>query len=225
MTNPPQVSYEQQFNILAEEHRANGDPTVFVFDTYLRWKGVPQNGARLKIAHEYLSRHFSVVEFPGSPDFHVFATLGASRSIIPGSAKGLGDPRGVRYEYLIHADPKHQDEMIDLLLLVSEFPFKEKVVYQPGYVLPIGEPIAPGSGIEYLYFTLPYLDDARHFQDNPWSQIDRGKTLIQMLWLLPIYKSEFNELRRIGPERFEELINQRHQQGYDGYDLMRLPYV
>jgi hypothetical protein len=222
---PPQISYEQQFDTLMEEHRATGDPAVFVFDTYLRWKGVPLNGARLKGNHEHLSRYFSVLEFPGTVDFRVYGTLGASRMAIPGSAASFGDERGVRYEYLIHADPQHEDAMIDLLLLVAEFPFKEQVEYQPGYVLPIGEPVVLGSNMEYLYFTYPYLDDARLYEGNPWGQIDRGNVLIQMLWAFPIYLSEFQFLRRHGPDAFEEAVNQRHRARYDAYDFARLPYV
>jgi hypothetical protein len=222
---PTQIAYEQQFNALADEHRATGDPTVFVFDTYLRWKGVPLNGARPAEVPEHLSRHFSVLEFPGAPDFHVYCTLGASFSVIPGSPAAFGDERGVRYEYLVHAAPQHQDAVSELLVHVAEFPFTEQADYQPGYVLNIGAPIVPGSGMEYLYFTYPYLDDARLYEGRPWGQVERGKVLIQVLWIFPIYRSEFQFLRQRGPEAFEELVNERHQQHYDAFDMLRLPYV
>lgn len=226
MTSPtPEIPYEQQFNVLTEEHRANGDPAVFVFDTYLRWKGVPLNGARLTIAHEHLSRHFSVLEYPGGEEFHVYCTLGASRNNIPGSVESFGDTRGVRYEYLMHAEPRYQDEVIELLLHIAEFPFDEKAEYQPGFVLNIGAPVVSGSGMEYLYFTYPYLDDGRIYQEQPWAQIERGAVLIQILWVFPIYRSEFQFLRREGPDAFEELINERHRTRYDAYDFGRLPYV
>jgi hypothetical protein len=222
---PSQITYEQQFQALTDEHRTNGDPTVFVFDTFLRWKGVPLNGARLTDTHEHLSRHFSVLEFAGTPEFRVYATLGASRTIIPGSPTSFGDQRGVRYEYLMHANPAHADAISDLLLLVAEFPFKEQAEYQPGYVLPIGEPIVAGSGMEYLYFTYPYLDDAKLYDEHPWGQIDRNPFLIQILWAFPIYRSELQFLRRNGPDAFEELVNERHRINYDGFDMLRTPYV
>lgn len=222
---PIQIGYEQQYSLLADEHRATGDPTVFVFDTYLRWKGVPLNGARPAEVPEHLSRHFSVLEFPGTDEFRVYATLGACMHPIPGSAASFGDARGVRYEYLMHADPRHFDEVSELLMLASEFPFKEQVEYQPGYVLQIGEPVVAGSGMEYLYFTYPYLDDAKLYQDDAWGQIDRGKALIQILWVFPIYRSEFQFLRQYGPEAFEDRVNERHRVRYDAFDPMRLPYV
>jgi hypothetical protein len=227
----PQVPYEQQFKILADEHRANGDPTVFVFDTYLRWKGVPQQGARLQMKTEQateasrLSRHFSVLQFPGTRDFKVYGTLGASRTIIPGSEKSFDSPNGVRYEYLIHSKEKHFDALIELLLLVAEYPYKEQVEVQPGFVLPIGEPVVDGSGLEFLYFTYPYVDDTRINEANPWGQIDRPPYLIHFLWVLPIYLKEFNFLRRHGMDAFEERINRHHRLRYDGYDFMRKPYV
>ncbi len=222
---PTQIAYEQQFNLLAAEHRTNGDPTVFVFDTYLRWKGVPLNGARPTEIPEHLSRHFSVLEFPGTAEFRVFATLGASFQMIPGSPASFGDARGVRYEYLVHAAPRYVDQVSELLMLVSEFPFKHKVEVQPGYVLHIGESVAPGSNMEYLYFTYPYLDDAKLYAEHPWGQIEQGKALIHVLWAFPIYLSEYQFLRKNGPDSFEELVNERHRTRYDAYDFERLPYV
>jgi Suppressor of fused protein (SUFU) len=222
---PTQIAYEQQYNLLAAEHRTNGDPTVFVFDTYLRWKGVPLNGARPIEIPEHLSRHFSVLEFAGTTDFRVFGSLGASFMPIPGSEVSFNDPRGVRYEYLLHAPEHYTDEISELLMLVAEFPFKHKVEVQPGYVLQIGEPVVPGSNMEYLYFTYPYLDDARLYEGNPWGQIEQGKVIIQVLWAFPIYLTEYQFLRKHGVDQFEELINQRHQKRYDAYDFERLPYV
>jgi hypothetical protein len=225
MSVPPQIAYEQQYNLLAAEHRKNGDPTVFVFDTYLRWKGVPLNGARPTEIPEHLSRHFSVLEYAGTADFRVFATLGASLIAIPGSAASFNDTRGVRYEYLLHAPERHSEAISELLMLVAEFPYKHNVEVQPGYVLNIGTPIIPGSHMEYLYFTYPYLDDAKLYEGHPWGQIEQGKALIHVLWALPMYLSEYQYLRQHGVDQFEELINHKHQQRYDAFDFERLPYI
>jgi hypothetical protein len=222
---PAQLTYEQHFQVLADAHHDDGDPSVFVFDNYLKWKGVPLNATRLTQQQEHLSRHFAVLEFSGSAEFQVFATLGASYKVIPGSQDSFGDRRGVRYEYLLHAPAHYSDEISSLMLLVADYPFSAQVEYQPGYVLPIGEPIVGGVGMEFLYFTYPYLDDQRMLAGSPWGQIERGKYLIQTLWIMPIYRSEVSFLRRNGPDAFEEHVNRRHAQRYDAYDFTRLPYV
>lgn len=91
--------------------------------------------------------------------------------------------------------------------------------------MPVGEPVAPGSPMEYLYFTYPYLDDSRMYESNPWGEIERPELLIQVLWVLPIYRSEAQFIRIAGMEAFEGRLQERHAQIYDAYDLMRLPLV
>ncbi len=222
---PVVISYDQQYEVLAAAHRDDGDPTVFVFENYLKWKGMPLNGARLQVASEYLSRHFAVLEYSGNDDFHVYCTLGASCQVIPHSQNSFDDRRGVRYEYLMHAPTHHQDAVIDLLGLVAEFPFEHHLEVGPGFVLPIGEPIIDGSGIEYLYYTYPYLDDHKLMSNDPWGQIERGKSLIQVLWMMPLYLSEVQFLRAKGVDAFEDLCAVRHARRYDMFDFMREPYV
>jgi hypothetical protein len=227
-TDPSQttpITYDQHFQVLADAHHADGDPSVFVFENYLKWKGVPLNASRVTAAQEHLSRHFAVLEYRGSDEFQVFATLGASYEVIPGSQESFGDRRGVRYEYLLHAPARYADEISGLMLLVAQYPFSAQVEYQPGYVLPIGEPVVSGSGMEFLYLTYPYVDDVRMLEGRPWGQIERGKYLIQTLWAIPIYRSEVSFLRRHGPDVFEEHINRRHAERYDAFDFERLPYV
>ncbi len=219
------IPYEQQFHILADAHNANGDPTVFVFDNYLRWKGVPRGGARPADEQVGLSPHFSVLSFPGGPGFQVYATMGASYTTIPDSIKSFDNDYGVRYEYLLHSEARYEDETADLLFKVAQFPFRAQVEVQPGYILPLGEPIIEASGIEFLYYSYPYLDDKRLNETQPWGQIERGKYLIHILWLLPIYRSEVSYIRRYGPEAFEEQMQARHQIRYDAFDFTRLPYV
>ena len=223
--NSPEISYEKQFQVLANAHHADGDPSVFVFENYLKWKGVPLNATRTTTPQEHLSPHFSVLEYPGTDEFHVFATLGASYSVIPKSAASFDDRRGVRYEYLLHAAASYADDVSSLMLLVAQYPFKAQEEYQPGYILPIGEPVLPDSGMEFLYFTYPYLDDDRMEQESPWGQIERGKYLIQTLWVFPLYLSEVNFVRRNGPEAFEDHVNRRHMLRYDAFDFDRLPYM
>lgn len=224
MTHNP-IPYEQHFRILADAHHADGDPSVFVFENYLKWKGVPHGAARPLDEQVGLSPHFSVLNYPGGPGFGVYATMGASYTPIPGSMQSFDNGFGVRYEYLLHAEQRYEDEVAELLFKVAQFPFRAQIEVQPGYILPLGEPIIEGSGVEFLYYSYPYLDDQRLNEAAPWGQIERGKYLIHMLWLLPIYRSEVSYIRRHGPDAFEDQMHKRHSIRYDGFDFTRLPYI
>jgi hypothetical protein len=209
--------------------REEGDPAALVLDNYLRWKGAPEH--LIRVAPEeseqqpILSRHFAVLAYPKNPLFTTYCTLGGSFRVIPNSPRSFGDGRGVRYEYIFHAVPDQESAVCELLALVAEHPHRHGVEIGPGYVLPIGEPVAPGSGMEYLYFTYPYLDDSRIYEGRPHGQIERPDMLIQWLWVFPIYLSEFSYLKAHGPEAFEERLQERHTEVYDAYAFNRLPIV
>lgn len=210
--------------------REERDPAALVLDNYLRWKGAPEHLIRVAPAPDeggppLVSRHFAVLAYPANPLFTTYCTLGGSYRVIPNSQRSFADRRGVRYEYIFHAPPARESEVCDLLALIAEHPHRHRVEVGPGYVLPIGEPVAPGSGMEYLYFTYPYLDDPRMFEGRPQGQIERPDVLIQWLWALPIYLSEFNYIKRVSPEAFEDLLQSRHSQVYDAYEFGRLPLV
>lgn len=213
---------------LQEAHRRERDPATFVLDNYMRWKGAPEHLIRVAPAEgeaRVVSAHFAVLSYPGNKLYTTYATLGGSARVIPNSPRSFGDRRGVRYEYLMHAQPEHEALVCELLALVAEHPHRHGVEVGPGYVLPIGEPVAPGSGMEYLYLTYPYLDDPRMFEGKPSGQIDRPDALIQWLWVLPIYLSEFSYIKKTGPDAFEELLQTRHSEVYDAYAFNRLPVV
>ncbi|MGB9752367.1 MAG: hypothetical protein C0183_16475 [Roseiflexus castenholzii] len=207
------------------------DPTALMFDHYLRWKGMPLFIARpvfqegMGPMETLVSRHFAVLAYRANPLYTTLCTLGASYRVIPFSRVSFGDERGVRYEYIMHAARANEQQAAELLALVAEYPFVHNVEIGPGYVMPVGEPVAPGSPMEYLYFTYPYLDDSRMYESNPWGEIERPELLIQVLWVLPIYRSEAQFIRIAGMEAFEGRLQERHAQVYDAYDLMRLPLV
>ena len=90
-------------------------------------------------------------------------------------------------------------------------------------VAPIGEPVVRGSSMEYLYFTYPFLDDQKIYEGGAHGQIDRDGFLIQTLWIFPIYRSEYLDLRTIGIEAFEEQLFEHHRERYDAYEFDRLP--
>ena len=215
---------------LAAAFREERDPAALVLDNYLRWKGPPEHLIRVaapedEAGPQLVSRHFAVLVYPQNQLFTTYGTLGGSYRVIPHSPRSFGDPRGVRYEYLFHAAPEHEAEVCELLALVAEHPHRHNIEIGPGYVLPIGEPVSPGSGMEYLYFTYPYLDDSRLYEGAPYGQVERPDMLIQWLWVFPIYLSEFNYIKAAGPQAFEELLEKRHGEVYDAYAFNRLPVV
>ncbi|HWQ13018.1 MAG TPA: suppressor of fused domain protein [Roseiflexaceae bacterium] len=214
---------------LQDAYRREGDPALLVFERYLRWKGPPAHLIRVAPAPEdagrLVSRHFAVLAYPQNPLFTTYGTLGGSMRVIPHSPRSFADRRGVRYEYLMHAPPEREREVCDLLALIAEHPHRHTLEIGPGYVLPVGEPVVPRSSMEYLYLTYPYLDDPRMFEGTPQGQIERPDALIQWLWVLPIYRSEFHYIRNAGPQAFEELLQRRHSEVYDAYDFLRLPVV
>lgn len=215
---------------LEAAYRRERDPATFVLENYLRWKGAPEH--LIRVAPEegaagppLVSRHFAVLAYANNPLFSTYCTLGGSLRPIPNSQRSFDDRRGVRYEYIMHAAPAIEQEVCELLALVAEHPHRHGVEVGPGYVLPVGEPVARGSGMEYLYFTYPYLDDPRMFEGRAQGQIERPDALIQWLWVLPIYLTERNYIRSTGPDAFEELLQNRHSERYDAYELDRLPLV
>ena len=209
----------------------DNDPTALVFDNYLRWKGSPAFLVRpiypadAAPADMLVSPHFTVLAYQANPLYTTLCTLGASYGVIPSSTVSFGDERGVRYEYIMHTPPDAAQPIAGLLALIAEHPFEHQVEIGPGYILPIGEPVIPGSPMEFLYFTYPYLDDGRLYEANPWGQIEQAELLIQTLWVFPIYLAEAEFIRTSGVEAFEERLQEHHSQKYDAYDFMRLPIV
>ncbi len=206
----------------------DGDPATLVFDNYLRWKGTPEYLIRPAAPEDgqpsSVSDNFAVLCYPANELFTTFCTLGASRQIVPGSPASFGDPRGVRYEYIMHAPQPHEHAIAELLVLIAEHPYNHAIEVGPGFILPIGEPVVPGSGMEYLYYTYPYLDDPQIYE-QPYGQIERPQLMIQTLWVFPIYRSEVQFIRRNGPDAWETRLQEHHSEIYDAYKFLRNPLV
>lgn len=196
------------------------DPVSIVFDNYVAWKGAPIDIARPPQPVEHVSPAFSVLEYANEKPYYVFCTAGASYKRIPHSVERFRDPRGVRYEYLIHAPPETRAEILNILLMVASYPFLQDFMYYAGCIIPTGGPIVAGSPMEYLYFTYPYEDDPRIFEPPSWGQIDREDLLIQTLWVFPIYASEVRYVEHVGVDAFEQLC-ETHQ--IKAYDFFRTP--
>lgn len=200
---------------------AKADPAIMVYERLVVWKGMPTHrfGARPKQAseglHDALSELFSICVYESNPLYSVFCTVGASLRMIPKSDLSTGDPRGMRFEYLMHAPAEHAELACEFLLMIAEHPHIHQREVGPGYVLPIGEPIIPGSAIEFLYFTPPFLDDPHIYEVNPAGEIDHPRAYIQTLWVVPMTRAERDFLRKNGVEAFEALLHRSHSERYD----------
>ena len=211
---------------LHAQWHASADPSIMVYERLMLWKGAPtfRYGARPKQGaeglHASLSSHFSICAYHSNPLYHVFCTVGGSLNVIPKSMESTGDPRGMRFEYLLHAAEEHAELACELLLMIAEHPHVHQREIGPGYVLPIGEPLIAGSALEFLYFTYPFLDDPHIYEVNPAGEVDHPKAYIQTLWVIPITRAERDFIRHRGVEQFEEFLHARHRERYDA-DFLR----
>ncbi len=206
---------------LHTQWHASADPAIMVYERLITWKGAPtyRFGARAKQGsegvHTQLSNHFSICVYESNPLYSVYCTVGASFNVIPKSIASTGDPRGMRFEYLMHAPDTHAELACELLLMIAEHPHVHQREVGPGYVLPIGEPIIAGSPLEFLYFTYPFLDDPHIYEVNPAGEVDHPRAYIQTLWVIPISGAEREHIRTRGVEQFEEFLHARHRERYD----------
>lgn len=216
--------------MLTQRWDAEADPSILTYERLLRWKGAPtfRYGARPKQGadglHDKISPHFSICVYTTNPVFNVFCTVGAARSALPNSTFTTRDPRGIRHEYLMHGSAEHAEVICEILLMIAEHPFVHGIDIGPGYALPIGEPIIPGSQLEYLYITYPFLDDAHIYEPNPAGEIDHPQAYIQTLWIVPLTQAERDYLRRVGVDEFETFLHQKHSERYDA-DLLRASLI
>lgn len=206
---------------LTQQWNRESDPSILVYDRLMRWKGQPRfrYGARPKQGTEginqAISTNFTICTFQQNPLFSVFCTVGAAYSVIPKSTQTSGDPRGIRHEYMMHAPAEYDKVACEMLLMIAEFPHVHNIEIGPGYVIPIGEPIVPGSRLEYLYLTYPFLDDAHIYDANPAGEIDHPQAYIQTLWVVPLTRGERQYLQQHGVEKFEEFLHSKHAERYD----------
>lgn len=190
------------------------DMTSLVFDNYMQWKGTPIDIARPDGQPPHVSPTFRVLEYDAGA-YHVFCTAGASHEIIPQSARRFRNPRGVRYEYLMHGLPDARREVQNALLMIAGYPFMQEFMYYAGCIIPTGGPLFRGSEMEYLYFTYPYEDDPNVFTPAPRGQIEREDALIQTLWVFPIHRSEARYVEQSGADAFEKLLGAGDFHAYD----------
>ncbi len=207
--------------------KSDFDTAGIVFENYIAWKGMPVDIAKPPVQAEYLSPSFRILEYGSNNSYRVYCTVGASYRIIPHSQAGFKSERGVRYEYILHASPRFEREVFDLLLMIASYPFKQNFMYYAGCVLPVGaaSTVVDGSKMEYLYFTYPYLDDPQIYDSQPRGQIKQDDLLIQTLWVFPIYRSEAEYIQTKGVDEWENSCYARNTQAYDLYDFFRSAMV
>lgn len=180
--------------------------TGMVFENYRKWKGEPNFVHHTQEMDVNLSPHFAILQYTSVVSYHVFCTVGASYQLIPQSQQKFKNPRGVRYEYLLHGVIGRTKEICDLLYMIAAYPFRQNIFYYSGFVLPMGtgKTVSPSSAMEFIYFTYPYEDDPRIYEPPSWGEIKFPDLLIQTLWVIPIYRSEALFIRQAGPQAFED---------------------
>lgn len=211
---------------LLQYWQKDNDPSVLYYERLLQWKGAPtfRFGARPSQTgdglHSAISPLFSIFVYQQNPLFDVFCTVGASRTPLPHSTRTTRDPRGMRHEYIMHANNVYAEAACEILLLVSEHPHANNIDIGPGFVMPIGEPLVKDSALEYLYFTYPFLDDPHIYDAHPAGEIDHPNAYTQVIWVIPITRAERQFLRTSGVDAFEAFLHEQHRERYDA-DFLR----
>ncbi|KAB8145757.1 suppressor of fused domain protein [Chloroflexia bacterium SDU3-3] len=199
---------------------AHNDPRSRVLENYVRWMGEPEEVFAPDELPPHLSPKLGVLRYPHE-HFSVYCTAGASMAILPHSKEVYGDNRGVRFEYLFHGPNQQHQRICELLIMLASYPYTQHIIYDSGFIIPIGTPVAPHSNLRYLYLTYPYQDDPHIFTDTPFGQISTPDLLIQTWWAFPISHEEALFVRSHGPTAFDQQCYQRLSQQYDIYNFTR----
>ncbi|ASN83395.1 suppressor of fused domain protein [Deinococcus ficus] len=179
------------------------DALLAVRDRMDRWLGPPTTLVTSTVSIHPEATPFACATYVQDSAFSV--SVGASVGRIPHSEHRYRDARGMRHEYLIAHPPDHPG-IPDTLRRLALYPFVEQAFVFSGAHLHI--PGAPGlleaEPACLFYLTDPFEHDDRLYTAQPHGQIDHPNFKIQVLWAMPIYRSEFRYLQRHGYEQFEE---------------------
>ncbi|TWG20084.1 suppressor of fused protein SUFU [Micromonospora taraxaci] len=104
----------------------------------------------------------------------------------------------------------------ETLAMVSHFHSFEAHQLDVGSVINIGRPWMPGSHMDHLLVSLPYP----YGPELEWAPAEAGGA--RFLWLLPIYKSEADFIKRETLDEFESMLD---AEGVNVLDPNRHPIV
>jgi hypothetical protein len=100
---------------------------------------------------------------------------------------------------------------IDLLTMLSTYPFEYSETFSPGDTLPLAGPIRPNSKLTSLVLLEPFLEDS-YFQN-----MDVLGTSVDILWVFPITERELELIISSEKFSFRKLIS--HEQLPDFLDI------
>ncbi|MFC4637879.1 suppressor of fused domain protein [Deinococcus hohokamensis] len=168
-----------------------------------RWLGPPT-----RLVTSTLTLDDEVTPFACATYIHdsVFSTsIGAAVRPVPHSEHRYRDPRGMRHEYLIAHRPD-QVGIPDMLRLLALYPFVESEFVFSGKHLhiPGARGLLEAEPACLFYLTDPFEHDDQLYTPDPHGQIIHPDFKIQFLWVIPIYRSEFQFLQTHGYQQFEE---------------------
>lgn len=189
-------------------HDDGGNPVTLSDHALARattWLGPPAEVLRTSVTVKDTEVALRALRYPFRTSTR-FVTVGASDVPIPGSEGRFPGGRAVRYEYILHCPPDREADALKTIQTASAYSLFTQRFVGIGHVLPVGEHFRLLDGPERQYVLLlePFVDDQLTFTDRPDGQLAVGDTLIQFLWLIPIYESETWFIRRFGYDVFAE---------------------
>jgi hypothetical protein len=142
------------------------------------------------------------------PGMRVFVTGGLSA--VPLEQKNKGT---IAQELLFACRGEHERDIVGLLDVIAEQIASRGTALERGEVLGPAGPIIDKSILTSLVSTLPVFlpDSAVFYPETP---------PILLVWLLPLSSKEAELARKLGPERFESLLD-KMAETVDLYDLHR----
>lgn len=185
---------------------------------YERFLGQPDEVTRLDHDCKPAPNPIFVLDFsPASQDDDwVYATVGASRQIMPYPDNWSYEKQKLRMELFIYSRrPNH--ELRELLLNLAVYPFTHGTFLAPGHVIPGKQSIVTGSSLTDVLFTMEY---GRPQEFHLVHHSDGDHT--QMLWVVPIYASEHKLFKEHGWDALKELF---YQHSADTSDFFRPPVI
>jgi hypothetical protein len=137
-----------------------------------------------------------------------YATVGLSDHVL-----FMKERRPVRQELVFSVHERHAgDDWPSLLFFLSERLLREHRALLRGDVVPLGAPLRPGSGSQWLYTSLPIL------YGDGFSTLEDTEPATVFAWLFPINKSEMAEMAKRGWDAFEDTLERENP---DLLDIMR----
>jgi hypothetical protein len=164
-----------------------------------------------------------------SPDLSVFAwpwlhgneevalaTVGmsAKKQRLPAGAECVSaEPRTELFMFSPEEQGRNSAELLNDL---AAYPFRTGTFLHWWHTLPLGRPVVPGSPLDCLLFSFPPIEE------KEFATFAVEGHRIDLVWVMPISRSEFEYAKVRGVEALEELLEKSN---VVSSDLWRQPVV